>query len=508
MRIRDLLAAGTLATVLLLPGLAAAKTLVVGVPDNMTGLDPTNVNDTQSQTAMRTIYQGLFGFDHDMKLVPLLAESYEANDTATEFVLHLRKGVKFHDGTDFDATAVKINIERLANPDNKLSRRSLVAMVDHVDVIDAATVKIILKTPFGAMINSLAHPGAMMLSPAAIEKYGKDIGRNPVGTGPFKFKRWAADVLEVEKFDGYWKKGWPKVDGVTFRSVPENGARFAMLQAGEIQYAVPFPSELVAVAEKIPTLSVVKEPSIVEWYVAINTMKKPFDDLRVRQALNHAVDKVAYCKIVYTGFCTPADSVIPQKLGFYQKQLEFAFDVAKAKALLADAGFPNGFEAEMFANNNTNAIRAMQFLQQQFAQVGVKLTVTPLESGVMAQKIWSVQKPEDATVQLQYGGWSSSTGDADWGLRPLLYGKSFPPAMYNVAYYKNDKVDAAIEGALGTADPTKRAAFYAEAQKLAWVDAPWVYLGVIENISAQSKSLSGVYMLPDRGFVVEDAELK
>jgi glutathione transport system substrate-binding protein len=508
MRISTLLATVALGAVLAAPGVAAAKTLVVGVPDNMTGLDPTNVNDTQSQTALRTIYQGLFGFDHDMKIVPLLAESYTANAEATEFTIKLRKGIKFHDGTDFDAAAVKFNIERLANPDNKLSRRSLVSMVDHVDVVDPSTVKIMLKTPFGAMIPSLAHPGAMILSPAAVEKYGKDIGRNPVGTGPFKFKRWGADVLEVERFDGYWKKGWPKVDGITFRSVPENGARFAMMQAGEVQYALPFPPELVGVAEKNPNLTIVKEPSIVEWYVAINTLKKPFSDVRVRQALNYAVDKDAYCKIVYSGFCTPADSVIPPKLAFYQKQEAFAFDIAKAKKLLAEAGYPNGFEAEMNAGNNTTSIRALQFLQQQFAQIGVKLTVTPLESGVMQQKIWTVQKPEDATVQLYYGGWSSSTGDADWGLRPLLYGKSFPPAMFNVAYYKNDKVDAAIEGALGTADPAKRAAFYAEAQKIAWPDAPWLYLGVAQNLSAQAKNLTGVYMLPDRGFMVEDAEFK
>jgi glutathione transport system substrate-binding protein len=508
MRISTLLTAGALCALLVAPGVAAAKTLVVGVPDNMTGLDPSNVNDTQSQTSMRTIYQGLFGFDRNMKVVPLLAEGYTANDAATEFTIKLKAGIKFHDGTDFDAAAVKYNIDRLANPDNKLSRRSLVSMVDKVEVIDPTTVKITTKTPFGAMIPSLAHPGAMIISPAAVEKFGKDIGRNPVGTGPFKFKRWAADVLEVEKFDGYWKKGWPKVDGVTFRSVPENGARFAMVQAGEVHYALPFPTELVGVAEKNPNLVVTKEPSIVEWYVAINNMKKPFDNLKVRQALNYAVDKVAYCKIVYSGFCSPADSIIPSKLAFYKPQPQYPYDPAKAKALLAEAGFPNGFETEMFANNNTTAIRAMQFLQQQFAAVGIKLTVTPLESGVMAQKIWTVQKPEDATVQLQYGGWSSSTGDADWGIRPLLYGKSFPPAMYNVAYYSNPKVDAAIEGALGTADPTKRAAFYEEAQKLAWADVPWIYLGVIDNVSVQTKGLSGVYMLPDRGFVVEDAEFK
>ncbi|WOC15076.1 glutathione ABC transporter substrate-binding protein [Pseudochrobactrum sp. MP213Fo] len=506
MKLKSLLLSSALAAVMMLPGAAWAKSLTVAVPNNLTGLDPTNINDTLSQTSLRLIYQGLFGFDKDMKLVPLLAESFEANDDATEFTIKLRQGVKFHDGSDFNAEAAKINIERLANPDNKLSRRSLVSMVDKVEVIDGSTIKLILKQPFGAMIASLAHPGAMFISPAALEKYGKDISRNPVGTGPFKFKSWSADTLEVVKNDTYWKDGLPKVDGVTVRSVPESGARFAMLQTGETQFVPSFPPELIKVAEKNPAIAVNKSPSIVEYYVSLNTMKKPFDDIRVRHAFNHAVDKDAYCKIVYNDICEPADSIIPKNLAFHVTAGNYEFNVEKAKELMKEAGFESGFETEIWSNSNTESIRAAQFIQQQLAQINVKVTVTPLEAGVAAQKIWSVDKPEDATVQLYYAGWSASTGDADWGIRPLFYGQSFPPAMFNTAYFKNATVDGGIEGAISTADPAKRAEFYAEVQKAAWAEAPWIFLGVPQNISAQSNKLSGVYMLPDRGFLLEDAE--
>jgi glutathione transport system substrate-binding protein len=183
----------------------------------------------------------------------------------------------------------------------------------------------------------------------------------------------------------------------------------------------------------------------------------------------------------------------------------YDFNLDKAKDLLKEAGLENGFEADIWSTSNTESIRAAQFIQQQLAQINVKLNVLPLESGVAVQKIWSVEKPEDATIQMYYTGWSSSTGDADWGIRPLLYGQSFPPALFNVSYFKNAKVDAAIEGALGTADAAKRGAFYAEAQKAAWESAPWIFLGVSQNLAAKSKTLSGAYMQPDRGFILDDA---
>ena len=506
MNLKSLLVSTAIAAAVLMPAAVWAKPLTVAIKNNLTGLDPTNINDTLSQTSLRLVYQGLFGFDKDMKSVPLLAESYEANEDATEFTIKLRQGIKFHDGADFDADAVKVNIDRLRDPDNSLSRRSLVSMVKEVQVVDPQTVKLILDAPFGAMIASLSHPGAMMISPAALEKYGKDIDRNPVGTGPFKFQSWSADTLEVVRNDDYWKEGLPKVDSITIRSVPESGARFAMLQTGEVQFVPDFPSELMEVASKNPGIDIEATDSIVEYYVSLNNLKKPFDDVRVRQALNHAVDKDAYCKIVFNGLCKPADSIIPELLSFHVPAGNYEFDLEKAKALMAEAGYADGFETEIWSQSDTAALRAAQFIQQQLAPLNVKVNVVPLEAGVAAERIWSIEKPEDATVRMFYTGWSASTGDADWGIRPLLFGESFPPAMYNVAYFQDDQVDAGITAAISTADPEKRGEAYAEVQKQAWDGAPWIFLGVPQNIAGKIKSLSGVYMLPDRGFLLEEAE--
>lgn len=502
---KRLLAAGLVSAAMLMPSWAQAKTLTVGVPVNLTKLDPTNINDTLTMTSLRTIYQGLLWFDKDFKIQPLLAERYESSADAKEFTFYLRKGVKFHDGTEFNANAVKINLERLANPDNKLSRRVLVSMLDHVEVVDDYTVKVVLKEPYGAFPSSLAHPGTMMISPTALEKYGKDIDRHPVGTGPFVFKNRSSDVLDVTRNEHYWK-GKVAVDGIVIRSVPESGARFAMLQAGEVQFVPDFPPELFAVAEKMSNLDVIRESSITEYYVAINTMRKPFDDVRVRKALNYAVDKDAFCKVVLNGFCAPATSPIPPLLRFYTNVGQYEYNPEKAKQLLSEAGYPNGFETEMFGKNSTMVIRGLQFLQQQLGAINVKVSVTPLEAGVEADRVWGARTPEESTVRMQFGGWSASTGDADYGLRPLFASESFPPNMFNVAYFKNEEVDKDLSDAVKTADDAKRSALYAHTQKVIFENAPWIFLGERDNLSAKSKKLSGVFMLPDGGFILEDAK--
>jgi glutathione transport system substrate-binding protein len=486
----------------------AAKDLVLGVPDNLTGLDPADLNDNLSQSAARLMFEGLYMLDEHMKLRPQLAESYEATEDAKEFTFHLRKGVTFHDGTPFNAAAVKFSFDRAGNPENHLKRQSLYVMIDHTDVVDDYTVKMVLKYPFGAFVNDVAHPGALIVSPKSVQQYGKEVTRHPSGTGPYELVSWSADTLKLKKNEHYWKPGLPKIDTITYRSVPENGARIAMLQAGEAQFIYPVPPEMIKVVQNSPTITVFNEPSILVRYVYMDTMRKPFNDPRVRLALNYAVDKQAFIKVVYSGYADPMDSPMPPLLGFYQKQGSYPYDPAKAKALLAEAGYPNGFEATLTGGASTLIQRGMQFIQQQLGAVGVTLKVEPLEAGVLTAKVLNVQKPEDATVVMGYGAWSSSTGDADWGMRPILYTKSFPPVLSNVAWYSNSVTDAAIEEGLSTIDPAKRAAAYAKAQAQAWKDAPWIFLGVEHNLAAYSKKLHGAFMRPDQQFhLIEDASL-
>jgi len=485
----------------------AAGNLTVSIDQNLTGLDPNDLNDNASLSAARLMLQGLYGFDKDMKIVPVLAESYDASEDAKEFTVRLRHGVVFQDGDAFNAAAVKANIERLVNPANHLKRASLLSMLDHVEVVDDYTVKFLLKTPFGAFIPTLAHPAIAMHSPKSIAEHGADLTRTPVGTGPFEFVSWTPDTLKVKRFDHYWKPGLPKVDSLTFRGVPENGARIASLQAGESQFIYPVPTEMVQVVSRDPRFHMVNEPSIFARYASMNVMKKPFDDVRVRQALNYAVDKAAFIRVVFNGLADPLKSAIPTKLTFYKEQGEYPYDPAKAKQLLAEAGYPNGFETTLWAGNATTTIRSMQFLQQQLGAVGVKVNVQPLEAGLMTQRIFGVQNPKDAEIQMYTGAWSASTGDADWGLRPLFSTQGFPPTLYNTAYYSSPQTDKDIQDGLGTADPAKRGAAYADAQATIWKDAPWIFLCVENILAAQTAKLTGVYRLADGTMLAEEADL-
>lgn len=484
------------------------KNIVIAVDADYVSLDPQDTNDNLSYGAEKTIYEGLLGFDKNMKVVPALATSYTASKDAKTFTFKLRKGVKFQDGTPFNAEAVKFNFDRISDPKSTLKRHSLYAIIKKTTVVDPYTVKFTLSQPFGAMINTFAHPAGMIVSPTAVKKYGKDFMKHPVGTGPYKFKSWGQDgVLKVVKNTNYWKKGQPKLDSITFKPVPEDGARVAMLKTGEADMINPMPAVQAKALNGKNGLSVVSAPSIGVRYMSMNTLKKPFNNVKVRQALNYAIDKKAFDGIVYSGFANPATSSMGPKVQFYSKQPAYTYNVAKAKQLLKEAGYANGFKATIWAGNDSQSVKAMEFLQQQLSKVNVKLKVVPMESGTMASKIWSVTDPKKSDIELYYGGWTPSTGDADWAVRPLLGGASYPPVAYNTAYYKSADADKYIAQGLQTADPAARQAAYAKLQSTIWTDAPWVFLATPDNLYGVRSYLKGAYVQPDSIINVAQAEI-
>src|SRR5438477_7761947 len=324
-----------------------AKDVVFTVASTFTTTDPYDANDTLSQAMAKSFYEGLFGFDKDMKLITVLAEGYESSKDGLVYTIKLKKGIKFHDGTDFKADAVKANLDRVTNPDNHRKRYGLYNNnIAKVEAVDDYTARITLKTPFSPFIAQLAHPSTVMISPAALKQYGnKDIAFHPVGTGPFKFVEWKqTDYLKVAKFDGYWKKGYPKVDTITWKPVVDNNSRAAIMQTGEAHFTYPVPYEVAEVLKTKPELEVVVAPSIVLRYLSMNTLKMPFVNQKVRQAIAYAINKEALAKVAFNGYAAPAEGVAPQGVQYAVKIGPWPYDVAKAKQLMTEAGYPNGFE--------------------------------------------------------------------------------------------------------------------------------------------------------------------
>ncbi|QNP47394.1 glutathione ABC transporter substrate-binding protein GsiB [Diaphorobacter aerolatus] len=491
--------------------LAAPTNPVLAIAYPPETLDPYNTNTTMTTAVTKTFYEGLFQFDKDLKVKNVLAESHEVSKDGLVYTFKLRSGVKFHDGSDFNAEAVKTNLERVMDPANRLLRITQFNRISKVEAIDALTVRITLKEAFGPFINSLAHASAAMISPTALKKWGsKDIAFHPVGTGPFEFVEWKqTESIIGKKFAGYWKKGYPKVEQIIWKPVPENNTRAAMLQTGEADFAFPLPYEQADNLKKNDKVNVVNTPSIIVRFLSLNMLQKPYDNLKVRQAIAYAINKEALAKVAFGGYAVPAQGIVPQGIQYAVKMDPIPYNVAKAKELLKEAGLPNGFESVIWSGyNNTTSVKVAQFVQQQLAQVGIKLKVQILEPGQRTELVDAWPDPKTAGVRMYYIGWSSSTGEADWALRPLFATEAWAPKLQNVAYYSNEVVDSGIAKALVTNDSNERAALYKSVQEQLMKDLPRIPLVTEVNLSGHSKRLSGVHVMPDANINADEISVK
>ncbi|HXX39993.1 MAG TPA: glutathione ABC transporter substrate-binding protein [bacterium] len=485
------------------------RTLTIGLAADAVSLDPFNTNDNLSLTVERCVYDGLVGFTPDYKLRPELATSWEASKDAKTFTFHLRPNVKFHDGTPLNAAAVKLNFDRARDPANKLTRLSLVVMISSVDVVNDTTVRFTLKDPFGAMLYNFAHPAARIISPAAIAKGEDYIARNMVGSGPFRFVSWTpGQQIVLERNPDFWQSGQPEADRLIIRPVVEDASRVAMLLSGDANFIYPIPGVQVDAVSKASGVTVQKRWSIYANWVSMNCQHAPFQDVRVRQAMNYAIDKNAIVNVVERGYARPLDAPdTPGVAGYSPVQSGgWPYDVTKAKELLSEAGFAKGFETTLWSGNQTDQLRLGEAMQQMLAKVGVTLRLDPMEAGTLSAIRF---KPfADNQSQMNLAGWSPSTGDADWALRPLLASQSWPPALFNIAFYKNPQVDAAFAAALATADQAKRDRIYADVSKVIWNDAPWIFLHNGQNLAGVRNGTSGVWIMADNTCDFREAALR
>lgn len=471
-------------------------TLVVAQGTDVDNLDPHGVTSTPAAIVTEHIFETLVTLDENFQVIPRLATSWEPSSDGMYWTFKLRQGVKFHDGTPFNAEAVKFNIERLLNPDTKVPLRSYISMVQSAEVIDEHTVKIVLKYPHAPFLHRMSSASNAIISPKAVQTYGQDLALHPVGTGPYKFVEWVkGDKLVLERNEEYWGT-MPKIKTIVFKPVPENSTRVTLLESGDVDLIVRVPPHEVERLKAKSDLDVIVSPSTREIYVALNNNWGPLKDPKVRQALNYAVNKEEIVSQILMGAGKVVQSPILEEMFGYKKVGAYPYDPAKAKALLAEAGYPNGFEVVFHTPDGRYLMdkKIAEAIQHYLSAVGVKAELKTME---WAAYLAFVRKPiNENTAQMFLMGWGPWILDGDQMVYPLFLSEQWPPAGSNYGFYKNEKVDEQLKIGTASVDPQVRLEAYGKAQEMIMQDAPWIFLHGEQQIIAKKKSLKGVIILP------------
>lgn len=470
-------------------GEGAAKTeLIVAQGADAKSLDPHGTNDQPSSRVMRQIYETLVDQNEKMELLPGLAESWEQVDDST-YQFNLKKGVKFHNGEEFKASDVKFTMERALESANV---GHIVEAIDKakIEVVDDYTIKIGTKEPFAPLLAHLAHTGASILNEKAVTEAGEDYGQNPVGTGPFKFESWATgDSIVLVRNDEYHRDP-AKLTKVTFRAIPEDTNRTIELETGGVDIVYDISPNDIEKVESNEKLTLVRDASLSTGYIGFNCAKAPFDNVKVRQAINTALDTESIINTVYKGVGSPAKGPLTPQVWASNQNLEpYGFDVEKAKALMAEAGYADGFKTTIWTNENPQRMAVAEVVQNQLKAIGIETEVKVMEWGAYLD---GTAKGEHDMFIL---GWVTVTGDPDYGLFPLFHSSTFGDAG-NRTFYSTPKVDELLEKGRFSVDPAEREAAYMEVQQIVRDDAPWVFMNYGENISGTASNVKGFMQHP------------
>jgi peptide/nickel transport system substrate-binding protein len=473
------------AVMMFMPSLsmAASDTLIWGRGGDSVVLDLAQATDGESIKAGIQVFENLVKFgDNSMDVEPQLAESWEISPDGLTWTFHLRKGVKFHDGTDFTAQAVYDSFARIIDKDHpfygygKWKYLSLsLKYVSSIEIIDDFTVSLTTEMPYAPLINNLALWLCPILSPKAMAEYKDQIGMHPVGTGPFKFVEWVKDDhITMVRNEDYWG-GAPKLKKIVLKSIPETATRLMALQSGTIDIADDLDPDAITLVKKQKDLVVKENASVNVGYIAMNTSKPYLADPRIRQAINHAVDKNILIQTLFQGLAIPAKNPFAPSIWSYNDEIEpYAYDPAKAKELLKEAGFDFGREIELWAMPVSRAympdpVKTAELIQAYLSAVGVKVKIVRYDWGTY------LSKTSNGEHDLCMLGWLGGNADPDNFLYGLLSADTAQtPGASNVAIWKNAEFTDLVKKAQKTFDKAKRTDLYKKAQVIAHDEAPWV----------------------------------
>jgi peptide/nickel transport system substrate-binding protein len=456
-------------------GVSAAKTLKIGLSSDIRSLDPYFHNETTTNSVLSNVFEPLFYFDKDLNVYPVLCESYKIlNDK--EWIFKLRKGVKFHNGDVFNADDVIYSLDRIMHW-KKSGFKSKVNMIADVQKIDDYTVKITTKGPYPILLRKLTYV-RILDKEFYQDKTPEYLSLHANGTGPYKVVKWnKGEKIELEMNKDYWRDK-PYFDKVIFRPLTNDSTRVAAILSGEVDIIDKVPVRDVARIKGNKKLDFFIKPGLRLIYLQMDQGrdktpyvkgKNPFKDVRVRKAIYYGINEDAIVKYVMNGFAKPAGQYHPDVVFGYDKSIKRpAYNPEKAKKLLAEAGYPNGFEVVLDAPNDryVNDEQIAQAIASSLSKIGIKVKVNAIPKATF------FPKTDRLDTSFFLIGWASSDGDGSSFLDGIVhtYDTEKGYGRYNRGRYSNAKVDALIEKAGVTLDKNERLQYMIEAQKIALIE--------------------------------------
>lgn len=494
------------------------KTFVNCVSRSPTGFSPILMMDGLSYNASsQQIYNRLVEFvPGTTDIEPALAESWEISEDGLTYTFKLRKGVKFHSNKDFtpsrelNADDVVFSFNRQLDKNHPyhtvsngtypyFNAMKFPTLLKSVEKVDDSTVRITLTKRDASFLSSLGMDFTSIYSAEYADKMMKAgipeaVDTTPIGTGPFVFSGYVLDQASRYVANKEYWKGKPDIDRLIFEIVPDATTRYAKLQSGQCDL-MDFPNTTdIEKMKNDPKINLLSQPGLNIAYVAFNTEKAPFDNVKVRQALNLAVDKKAIIDVVYQGNGFAAKNPLPPTIWGYNDSLaDSEYNVEKAKQLLAEAGFPNGFETELWVQpvvraSNPNPRRMSEIIQADWEKIGVKAKLVTYEWGDY------IKRTKAGELTAGTYGWSGDNGDPDNFLSPLFGTPNIGNSNY--ARFTNPELDALLEKALVSSDKAERTKLYEQAQVILREQAPWINVAHSINFAPTSKRVEGYKQSP------------
>lgn len=471
---KSVIAASLLAVAASTSAFAERTDLVLGVVLEPPHLDPTTgAAGATDEVVYANIFEGLTRIGSRGEVLPALAKSWEVSEDGKTYIFKLHEGVKFHDGTDFNAEDVKFSLDRARSPDSVNAQKVLFEAIEKVEVIDPATIKIILSRPQGAFLYNMGWGDAVIVAPESADQNKE----KPIGTGPFKFENWAkGSSIRLVKSPDYW--GDPVyLDKVEFRVIPDAAAAIPAMLSGDVQAFPMFPQDSVAQIESDPRFKVVIGSTEGETILSINNKKAPFDNKLVRQAISHLIDRPSLIEGASAGFGTPIGShFAPHSDAYIDLTGTYPYDVEKAKERLKQAGFENGFSTTLKLPPTPYARQAGEIMASEMRKVGINAEIIPLEWAQWLDQVFK-NKDFDLTIISH-----TEPNDIEIYARPNYY-----------FGYSNPEFDKLIAELDITADVAKRKELYSAAQKILAEDAVVGFMFQLPKIGIWDAKLEGLW---------------